>query len=739
MINIFNIQKTNLFKTLCLLLFTALALAFLAGQAQAAIVLDVTPSGGTYNSIQTAINASPFASDIVKIRVAAGRYNETINIGQAKNLTIEGGWNPSFTNRDTDRATIVNASGGAAAIVVSPSTVSIDGLTLVHGSSSGLRIGGSTVTVRNSKIGRNHSVTGGGVYATNSTLLIEDSLISENSVMGGAVPIETDSTVGGILANGFGSGGGGIYAYNTYLTVRNSTIRDNDDNAGSLQNSGGGIHLSYSEGLIENSRILNNQAMSNAGYANGGGIYSSSSDLIIRNSIVAGNYANYEGGGLFFQNQGGQTQIDPPSLILENGLSGVGDSTPNDLTIINSTFANNAANDDLLFFFIAAGAVKNDNYGSGGAGLLNGVDGGGGGAHIETGPDTSTVSIMNSIFWGNRGDTLAAPYSKTNDLNLSLDASTTLSVSYSDIGVATGNPYSGPGNYSANPMFVDSNDKHLYDASTANYHLKKYSPAIDSGTSAGAPGADIDGTSRPKGTGFDMGAYEEPFNFDTKVPKMKINTPAYSITQSKTEKFKVRWSATDPAPSSGGIMYRVWVRRGGSSSWRLWQDWTSNTSRVYKGRRRKTYYFKGKARDAAGNQSAFTREHSTIVPADGSWTYRGIKTHSGVTFMQNTRLKRNYFSSTVRSTTKGSFISYRFKAKQFTVWATKGRRNGKAKVYVNGKFSRLINTNSSRARHRVMVYKKNFRRTKYHTIKIVNVGGGSKNRLDIDGLGVKLL
>ncbi len=464
--------------------------------------------------------------------------------------------------------------------------------------------------------------------------------------------------------------------------------------------------------------------MSNSGYANGGGIYSSSSNLTLRNSIVAGNYANYEGGGLFFQNQSGQTQIDPPAL------NGVNDSKPNNLTIVNSTFANNAADDDNLLFALS-GPVT---------GILNGVGGRGGGAHIETGPDTSTVSILNSIFWDNRDDTDTARYSKTNDLNLSLNTSTTLNVAYSDIGVATGDPFGGPGNISANPLFVNSNDNHLYDASTANYHLKKFSPAIDSGTGAGAPAADIIGTPRPLGSGFDMGAYEEPHNFDTKAPKPKINTPAYSITQSKTNKFKVRWGATDPAPSSGGLMYRVWVRRGGSSTWRLWQDWTSDTSRIFKGRRRKTYYFKSKAKDAAGNRSAFAKEKSTVVPADGGWTYSGITSHSGMTFLKSaSAFKKNYYRSTVRSTTKGSFIVYQFKAKQFTLWATKGRRNGKAKVYINGKFSRLINTNSSRSKHRVMVYKKNFSKTKYHTIKIVNVGRGNKRRLDIDGLGVKLL
>ena len=41
-----------------------------------------------------------------------------------------------------------------------------------------------------------------------------------------------------------------------------------------------------------------------------------------------------------------------------------------------------------------------------------------------------------------------------------------------------------------------------------NYHLAGASPAIDAGTSNGAPSADIEGVARPYGAGFDIGAYE---------------------------------------------------------------------------------------------------------------------------------------------------------------------------------------------------------------------------------------
>jgi hypothetical protein len=41
-----------------------------------------------------------------------------------------------------------------------------------------------------------------------------------------------------------------------------------------------------------------------------------------------------------------------------------------------------------------------------------------------------------------------------------------------------------------------------------DFHLLDTSPALDAGTAAGAPAADLDGNPRPVGAGFDLGAYE---------------------------------------------------------------------------------------------------------------------------------------------------------------------------------------------------------------------------------------
>ena len=59
------------------------------------------------------------------------------------------------------------------------------------------------------------------------------------------------------------------------------------------------------------------------------------------------------------------------------------------------------------------------------------------------------------------------------------------------------------GTIAANPKFVS----YLANG-TGNYRVQTGSPAIDKGTSLKAPTTDYAGVARPRGAGFDIGAYE---------------------------------------------------------------------------------------------------------------------------------------------------------------------------------------------------------------------------------------
>ncbi|MBW1744100.1 MAG: hypothetical protein JRJ47_11860, partial [Deltaproteobacteria bacterium] len=87
----------------------------------------------------------------------------------------------------------------------------------------------------------------------------------------------------------------------------------------------------------------------------------------------------------------------------------------------------------------------------------------------------------NCILWGNTPD------------NQIVDCTST--VTYSDVEGG----HSGEGNINGDPMLETGLD---------DYHLTGASPCIDAGTSAGAPGTDIEGNIRPQIAGYDMGAYE---------------------------------------------------------------------------------------------------------------------------------------------------------------------------------------------------------------------------------------
>jgi hypothetical protein len=101
----------------------------------------------------------------------------------------------------------------------------------------------------------------------------------------------------------------------------------------------------------------------------------------------------------------------------------------------------------------------------------------GGGIYVF-GPSSTTIT--NSIVWSNSPDQIDY-------------ASAVPVVTYSNVqGESTGT-----GNINSDPKFE-----------VAGYALASGSPCIDAGTASGAPSSDIEGTTRPLGVGYDMGAYE---------------------------------------------------------------------------------------------------------------------------------------------------------------------------------------------------------------------------------------
>ena len=168
----------------------------------------------------------------------------------------------------------------------------------------------------------------------------------------------------------------------------------------------------------------------------------------VTNCTFSGNTADY-GGAMY--NFGTSSPTVTNCIFSGNTAATMGGGIYNDNncspTVTNCTFSGNSA--------------------SSGGGMANRV--------------SSSPTVTNSILWA---DSPSEIY----------NSGSSPIVTYSDIQGG----YTGTGNINADPLFVGGGD----------YHLTAGSPCIDTGTSSGAPATDLEGSPRPLGAGYDMGAYE---------------------------------------------------------------------------------------------------------------------------------------------------------------------------------------------------------------------------------------
>lgn len=212
-------------------------------------------------SIQKALQ---IATEGMEIRLKGTEYNRSNQeifgsngmIDITKGITITGGWNDDFTERDLSLyKTILNAEHQGQVIYISGDiTPTLDGLTIVGG----------------------YAYQGSGIYALNAHLILTTLVISGNQSTGGS----------GTLY-----GGAGIFLDNADRTVISNTLVVNN----SLARNGGGIFLYQADQvLIQNTDVLNNRAN-----GSGGGIfvYSSAISLTLQSVAVVSNTASTSSAG----------------------------------------------------------------------------------------------------------------------------------------------------------------------------------------------------------------------------------------------------------------------------------------------------------------------------------------------------------------------------------------------------------------------------------------------------------
>jgi hypothetical protein len=147
--------------------------------------------------------------------------------------------------------------------------------------------------------------------------------------------------------------------------------------------------------------------------------------------------------------------------------------------------------------------------------------------------------------------------------------------------------YGTGGTYGTNPV---TGDPKFANASAGDFHLLSGSSAIDAGLSAidisvnpvvYAPNVDYDGNSRPRGAGFDIGAYEYTGISVTSTPTTipKATPTPLSGMAAPTLNCSVSGSATiNFASQTGAINYWVQVWNTDNSSQWFYNSWTGNTS-----------------------------------------------------------------------------------------------------------------------------------------------------------------
>ena len=258
-----------------------LALASLGLQPVApvhALVLEVCP-GCIFETIQSAVD---YAVPHDEIRIAGGTYQGVSVMGGSTQvvyidtpLTLIGGYNEDFTIQDPELyPTTIDAQGlGRVITVVGPGVVTLDGLRLINGNATGLASqmfdlpsGGCHWTSGYGSAGK-----GGGVCIENATLLIHNSVISNN----------TATTLGS--EQGFG---GGIYSAESTLTLLNSKVENNWGSTGNWWGHGSGIYVYKGSVEVDDNLIQNNN---NVGVVDAGGIKLDLPTGVVKNNVILNN------------------------------------------------------------------------------------------------------------------------------------------------------------------------------------------------------------------------------------------------------------------------------------------------------------------------------------------------------------------------------------------------------------------------------------------------------------------
>ena len=317
-------------------------------------------------------------------------------------------------------------------------------------------------------------------------LTVRGADFSEKSVFrfrsGSTINLKTVSVSGLKITNGYAkfndSEGGAIYNNFVLLSV------DNCDISGNVAFRGGGIYSNSGTVTITRSTISNNTA------DDGGGIYTHAAQVTIVESTISGNKAGDRGGGIKY---GDICCLNRNLVITNSTISG------------NQASRGSAIEFNRLTMLLTNCTITNNS-------TTTSTDG----AISMTSPfdpsQTISTQLKNTLVVGNTGRNFAtAATASFISMGNNLDSDGTSGFVNNNNGNLVGT-IAAPIDAKLGPLANNGGP-------TQTHALLPGSPAINTGTAAGAPSTDQRGVSRPFGGGVDIGAFEL-------VPPMVVNSLA---------------------------------------------------------------------------------------------------------------------------------------------------------------------------------------------------------------------
>jgi len=228
--------------------------------------------------------------------------------------------------------------------------------------------------------------------------------------------------------------------------------------------------------------------------------------------------------------------------------------------------------------------------------------------------------------------------------------------------------------------------------------------------------------------GNTAGAVSDTIVLDTVAPtKASLTAPTISTAVSTTASFPLTWASSDPAPSSGVAGYAVDYRVVPSTAWTAWGELTAGGGASFSGAAGKTYEFRVRAADGAGNLGPYSDIAKTVVPLN--------ETSASFTGTWRATTKADAFMGKVKSTrAPGASATFRATGTSFSLLVTKGPSRSRAKVYVDGRLLKTIDTKAGSTTYRQLVAVESFSTAARHVVKVVNVATAGRTLLELDGL-----